>query len=244
MNLTGYFLRPTDRRQELSRKKIAVKNHQLIYLCAFLFGCSGVCFAQTQPAPQDDTQIWPEVQITVPLKKSIDLIASGQLRIGRNVSDFVDERGGMSLAFKINKYLTLTPGYMHIATQPTANRKAFETRLNFAATVQVPLRRFTFTDRNLFERRFRDPVNLTRYRNRLQVSHPLKINGSDFTVYLADEVFYDFGADAWVRNRAAAGITKRVNKNLTLDFYYMRQNDGRGRPGDINIIGSVFRLRF
>ena len=218
---------------------------RLVCLCALVIYCVADGSAQVRraPAPQDDTQIWSEVQITVPLKKTIDLVMSGQLRLGRNVRDFIDERGGMALVFRVNKYLALSPGYLHIATQPTPDRKAFENRLNFAATVQVPLGKFLISDRNLFERRFRAPVNSTRYRNRLIISRPLKLNGTDLSLFLADEVFYDWSVNAWVRNRFQVGVTKRINKTLTTDFYYMRQNDGRSRPGDLHIIGSVFRVR-
>ncbi|MGH9900441.1 MAG: DUF2490 domain-containing protein [Pyrinomonadaceae bacterium] len=216
-------------------------------LCCGLLAVRGAvpCRAQARPAQasQDDTQSWNEVQITVPLKKWVDLVVGGQLRLGRNVTDFVDERGGMALTFKVHKYLTLQPGYLHIATQPTPDRKAFENRLGFAATVQFPLGKFNVNDRNLFERRFRSPLNSTRYRNRLQVSRPVKLNGSDITLFASDEVFYDWSVDDWVRNRFSVGVGKRFSKNLTTDFYYMRQNDGRSRPGDLHVFGTVFRVR-
>lgn len=209
-----------------------------------LLACAGSALAQSQTLPpRDDTQIWPEVQATMPLHNRIDLVINGQLRVGRNVSDFIDERGGMALVFKVHKYLTLSPGYLHIATQPTPHRKAFENRLGVAATLQFPLGRFTLTDRNLFERRLREPLNSTRYRNRLQIAHPLKLGGLEVNAYLANEVFYDWSLKGWTRNRLAAGVTRRVTKNLTLDLYYMRQMDGFSRPGDLNVIGSAFRIR-
>jgi hypothetical protein len=183
------------------------------------------------------------VQITVPLKKWVDLLASGQLRVGRNLSDFIEERGGMGLVFKVNRYLSLAPSYLHIATQPTSSRKAFENRLNFAANVQFPIGRFIVTDRNLFERRLRTPVNSTRYRNRIQIATPLPFKRANLTLYLSEEVFYDWSVNDWVRNRVSVGVARKMNKNLTLDFYYLRQNDGRSLPGDLHIIGTVFRVR-
>ena len=38
----------------------------------------------------------------------------------------------------------------------------------------------------------------------------------------------------------AAGISTPFNKHFTLELYYMRQNDGRSRPGDLNLIWSAY----
>jgi len=233
------------RTQELACFNDALGVFRLLCVCVLVVLFADLGFAQTRgPAPQDDTQVWPEVQITVPLNKRVDLTVNSQLRVGRRVTDFVDERGGMGLAIKAGKYLTLAPSYLHIATQPTPDRKAFENRLSFAATVRLPaFKSFTVTDRNQLERRFRTPTNSTRYRNRLQVERAVKIGGADFRLFVADEVFYDLSVDSWTRNRFAVGVGRSLNKFFSTDVYYMRQNDGHSRPGDIHIIGSVLRVR-
>jgi Protein of unknown function (DUF2490) len=243
MKTSVHLLKLNHRRQSRSRAESLAGVYRFVNLCVILLCCSAAYRVRAQQAAQDDTQTWHEVQITVPLKKKIDITANGQLRLGRNLTDFVDERGGMGLVFKLNKYLTLAPSYVHIATQPTPTRKAFENRLNFAATLQLPLGKSIITDRNLFERRLRVPLNSTRYRNRLQIARAVKLNGWEMTVYLFDEVQYDWSVDRWVRNRVSAGVTKRVSKSLTLDFYYVRQNDGVSRPGDLHVIGGAYRIR-
>ena len=218
-----------------------------VLLCAgaLILVCATAIFAQSQPlASQEDTQFWPEVQITVPVNSRVELFLSTQLRIGHRITDFVNERAGGGFTFKVNQYLTLSPFYLYIATQPTPHQRAYENRLSFAAIVRAPLlKRFLITDRNLFERRWRDPVNFTQYRNRLLVEHPINIADKQFRVFVSDEVFYDWSAGAWTRNRIAGGISRAFNKHLTGDVYYMRQNDGRGRPGDIHILGTVLRVR-
>lgn len=217
----------------------------MLRLSVLVLVCAGAGFAQSpQAAPQDDTQVWPEVQLTVPLNQSVDLFLSTQLRATRRVTDFTDARPAIGFAFKVSKYLTLTPFYLYIATPLAPDRRAYENRLNFAATVRAPpLKRFLITDRNLFERRWRDPVNSTRYRNRLLVEHPVNIADKEFSVFVFDEVFYDWSAGAWTRNRIGGGISRGFNKRLTSDVYYMKQNDGRTRPGDVHIIGVVLRVR-
>ena len=196
------------------------------------------------PAPTEDTQVWTDVQLAIPLNEKIDFLLLGTLRMGRDVSRPVDERLGDGFAFRVGKYLTLTPTYLYIATQPVKSKPAYENRISFAATLRFPLGRFTISDRNLFERRIRHPqVDATRYRNRLQVDHPIRLGSTKLTLFVSNEVFYDWSVNAWVRNRFATGVSKRFNQHVTIDVYYLRQNDGFTKPGDLNVIGDTLRFR-
>ncbi|HXG91140.1 MAG TPA: DUF2490 domain-containing protein [Blastocatellia bacterium] len=205
-----------------------------------------VCNAYAQSgngSPRDDTQWWNDFQVTFPVSKKIDFNLLGGLRLGRDLSHFVNERAGGSFTFKAGKYLSLSPGYLYIATQPVAGRKGYENRLMFAGTMRFPLGRFSVSDRNQFERRFRNPIDSTRYRNRLQIEHPLKIDSVDLKLFASDEVYYDRSVNRWVRNRFSIGGGKTFNENLTIELYYLRQNDGLTRPGDVHAIGTAFRVR-
>jgi hypothetical protein len=62
-------------------------------------------------------------------------------------------------------------------------------------------------------------------------------------LFIGDEVFYDWSIDRWVRNRFATGGTKVFNKHFTQDIYYLRQNDGVSIPGDLNVIGTILRVK-
>jgi hypothetical protein len=211
-------------------------------LVIFCSPSTGVAQSRS-PAPHTDTQSWNDLQVTVPLNKEIDMILLGTLRIGRSVTHPVDERVGVNFRFNVGKYLTWTPGYLYIRMQPVAGRNDRENRFSFAATPRIPFKRFTLTDRNLFERRIRSPqVDATRYRNRLQIELPIKRQNSKWLFFASDEIFYDWSVTDWVRNRFAVGVRKTFSKKFAVDFYYLRQNDGRTRPGDLNVIGTVFRL--
>jgi hypothetical protein len=193
---------------------------------------------------QTDTQQWNDVIFSVPITKQIDFNMLATLRIGRDISRPVDERFGLGATFRIGQHLSLIPAYLHSETQPFAGRRGHEDRLNFAATLRFEKNKFRFNDRNLFERRFRSPqIDATRYRNRFQVEHPIGPDRMKLSVFVSDEVFYDWSVDDWVRNRFAAGIIKPLNKNITLDVYYLRQNDGRSLPGDLHVIGTTWRIK-
>jgi hypothetical protein len=190
-----------------------------------------------------DNQVWTDVQLSVPLNKTVDFVLLGTLRFGRDVTHPVDERLGGGFSFKVGKYLTLTPAYLHIQTQPFRGLSFYENRLAFAATPRFQLGRFTLTDRNQFERRLRHPQgDSSRYRNFLLIEHPIKIGKLKLNGLVGDEVFYDWSFNAWVRNRFYIGIGKTFNKHFTQDVYYMKQNDGHNLPGNLNVVGT--RLRF
>jgi hypothetical protein len=201
--------------------------------------------AQTAKRPDAyDTQVWPEIQISVPLNNRVELTALGQIRASGNASALVDERIGPGIAIKPNGWITISPFYLYIATQPPGQAKGIENRLSIATTVRLPAtKRFTIINRFLFERRIRNPKDSMRYRQRLQIEHSLGANATRWRAYISDEIFYDWNYGEWIRNRFAAGVIRMLSANLSCDVYYMRQSDGRTLPGNVNVIGAIFRAR-
>jgi hypothetical protein len=199
--------------------------------------------AQVPSALQSDNQQWTDVLVAVPLSKAIDFNFGGTLRLGRDINRPVDERVGFGLTFRVGKYLTLSPNYLYIGMQPIPRRRVWETRLSLPVLVKFKAGRFTISDRNTFERRLRFPINSTRYRNRLQIEHPIGSDKTKWSVFVSDEVFYDWLVNDWVRNRIQIGASRIFNKHFTQDYYYLRQNDGRSVPGDLNVIGTTLRFR-
>lgn len=219
----------------------------LFVLLASLSGFSLVV-SQTPPPPQDDNQIWSEVQLIKALDKKYDLIIIGVLRVGQDFKRPVDERIGAGLAFKPNKYLILMPTYIYVDQQPFPGRRIHEHRLIMNITGRFNLGKFLFTDRNLIERRTRhDSRDFTVYRNRLQIDYPAKIGSFEFKPFVADEVFYSTqqgtaGRQGWFRNRISVGIIKQFSERLNAEFFYLRQNDGNQRPGDVHAVGTLVRV--
>jgi uncharacterized protein DUF2490 len=211
----------------------------------FLVAMTAAASAQSRAvAPEEDTEVWNDVQAVLPLHKKVDLMLNGQLRIGRNVSHLVTERVGASLIIKAERYFTFSTGYLYQGNQPAAGLKNYESRIQFAGTARLPLGRFTISDRNMIERRMREPENSTRYRNLLRVEHPVKLGRLQAQAFVWDEVFYDWSTNNWVRHRIAAGVSKKLSERFTLELYYMRQNDGRSLPGDLHVIGAIYKVRF
>ncbi len=218
----------------------------LLGLFFFVINCF-VASAQNFP-PRTDDQFWFETQITKSLTEHHDLIVTGQVRQGREFHHPVEEQIGVGLAFKLNSWLTVTPAYTYVDQQPYAGRRVSQHRLVFNLTGKLKLGEFTFTDRNVIERRMivanRD---YTVYRNRLQIDHPAHLGEFKFKPFIYDEVRYSTQTVGtheldWYRNRLAIGISKQISQHLTTDFFYLRQNDGISRPGNINALGTTFRI--
>ena len=216
-----------------------------ILFIAILASAAGPSSAQSQsPLTKADTQSWNDIQLAIPLSKKVDFTIQGTVRIGDNVTTPVDGRWGVGWVFKVNKYLSLNPFYFHREARPPHGRPEVEERLTLGATLRFPLGKFILSERNWFERRWREPqLDAWRYRNAVLLEHPFKIGKTKFTFGIGDEVFYDWSLHVWVRNRFATGVSHAFNKHFTLYVYGMRQNDGRTRPGDINIIGTQWRFR-
>jgi len=216
-------------------------------IAAFFIGVL-VVYAPHVPAqsrvPETDNQSWNDVQLTIPLSKRTEVVFQGTLRIGDNMTDPVDERWGIRFNHTLEKHVTLQMLYFHREAKPPRGVSEYEDRLTFGANFRQPIQRFTFTSRNWFERRWREPQrDAWRYRNRLQLEHPFKVGKTKMVWQLSDEVFYDWSLHVWPRNRMSAGVSHTFNKHLTLDLNYTRQNDSHTRPGDLNIIWSVWRVK-
>jgi len=207
-----------------------------------LFVLSG--FASAQVIDRTDNQFWSDVQVAVPMTKDIDFNVLGTLRVGRDISRPVDERIGMGFTFRFGQHVQIAPNYLYIATQPVRDRKLWESRLSLPVTLRFNVDKFRISDRNLFERRIRRPgITSTRYRNRLQVDHAIGPDKLSLSLFVADEVFYDWSLNRWPRNRFAVGGSKVLNKHFTQDVYYLRQNDGFSVPGDLHVIGTTLRVK-
>jgi len=218
-----------------------IKNSKALGLFCSLWLFSATAYGQVD---RTDNQFWSDVQLAIPVTKNVDANILGTLRVGRDFSHPVDERVGVGFTFRFGKYFTVSPNYLAIGMQPIPGRRVWENRLSLPVQVRFNAGGFRLIDRNLVERRLRNSgVKTTRYRNRFQVEHPIGAKDWQLSLFVADEVFYDWAVDRWVRNRFTVGGSKVFNKHFTQDLYYLRQNDGVSVPGDLNVIGTVLRFR-
>lgn len=224
----------------------------LILIIAGLL-CSVSALSQTVPI-DSDIQSWNDTSISFPLIKSKDekgkeverlsFSINGTLRFGRNVSGLTDERIGVGINYRINKYVSLTPDIFYRRAQPFKGQRNYETRFRFAVVLENKWKNFSIANRHQIEYRLRNSRQDTvRYRTRLRFNYPLiKAKKEIFTPFVSDEIFYDFQAKAWTRNQFFAGISKKFNDNFSTDIYYIFIKD-RSLPKTINGIGVSLKFK-
>lgn len=205
--------------------------------------CAGFAAAQTT-TDEDDNQSWNDVQLTVPMTKKFDFFSQITARFGSNVSRLTDTRLAVGFVWKPTKSLSVSPFFLNIEARNASGRFRQENRLNLRATYRFPTKGFGLSHRSLFEYRMRRPRNSWRYRPSLTFEKDIPNKFiPDARIFVTEEVFYDSLLKRFSRNRFTVGINKTLNKKLSLDVYYMRQNDGFSVPGDLNVIGTGWRVR-
>jgi len=214
-----------------------------ILLFFALIGFSVLCADAQAVADEDDNQSWNEMQLTVPMTKEFDFYLAGTFRFGKNVTRLNDRRIAVGFIYKPNKSLSFQPFYSNIEARNANGRFRTEHRLNLRVGYRFPFKKFGLSHRSLFEYRLRSPRNSFRYRPSLTFEKdiPKIIPKSKF--FITEEIFYDSLLRKFSRNRLSVGITRTLTKNLSLDIFYLRQNDGFSRPGDLNVIGTSFKIK-
>lgn len=220
----------------------------------FIFSCAE-SFSQTAAPPKDDVQFWSETSVSFPLLKKTDekgkqsekigFFLNGTLRFGGNVSRLADKRIGFGFDFFVHKNITLSTSYFYRAAEPYRNRKEFEHRVRFDVSLGKSWSRFSIRDRNRIEYRIRNSTaDSVRYRNKFQLNVPVtKRQKTILTPFVATEPFYDFRQRAWTRNEFSAGVSRKINDNLTADFFYLLQNNRGNVLRTINVFGVNLKVK-
>jgi hypothetical protein len=201
-------------------------------------------YSQAAVQDDEDDQSWNDLQLTVPLSKSVDFFTKFTMRFGKNISRPTDGRFAIGYVWKPVKNLSISPFYWYINARNATGHFRLENRLNLSATYRYPFKRFGLSHRSTYERRLRELVKTWRYRAMFTIDKDIPKNIiPKAKFFVSDEVFYDSATKRFSRNRFGAGITKTITKQLSLDIYYVRQNDGFTHPGDLNIIWTAWKIR-
>jgi len=221
-------------------------NHQNKLLILFFFQLffTFPVFSQAKDDEQrNDNQFRGEVEVAVPIYKELYLTFGGDLRFGQVAENrFIRGEAGFLYKQKISNFFTVVPRYRYRAEQLFNGASTTENRLSADGIVHFKIRKLAIVDNNLFEFRFRRSGNSQRYRNRLKVSHPVTIGKTSIDLFASDEVYYEWEERAWTRNRFKVGFGKEINERAGYEIYYMRQNDGFSRPGDLHVFGIEFEI--
>ena len=203
-----------------------------------------------------DFQVWNETTLVFPVVKEKDkdgkesdklsLLVLGVLRLGQNRLYPVEARVGAGFDLKLNKHWTFTPTYVYRRGEPVRNSKEFEHRLRFDLTVGNKWKNFSLKDRSRVEYRIRhNRDDSVRYRNKFTFAFPVRREKKEiFSPFVSEEVYYDITAKAFTTNEIQAGVTRKLSKNISADFFYIRRDVwASGARAHINGIATNLKIR-
>lgn len=196
------------------------------------------------PYPRRDFQAWTSFKATHALSEKTDFFVGAGLRYGNDQGHLSYRRVTTGFTFHWHKFLTVQPLYQYSVSDSFAGPLTPENRLALAITVGVPWRGWQVSDRNRGEKRFRPNEREWRYRNRVEFRRPVTVIRKQLSVFLWDEVYYSSKLRRWYRNRLALGAGRRLTEKVSVDIFYLHQNDGYSHPGDLNGVGMSVDTRF
>jgi hypothetical protein len=166
----------------------------------------------------------------------------GVVRDGDGLPNPALAGGGVTLDSRSGPW-TFTVGDLWVVVRSPASRASLDIDVPLVALAYgASFGGFAVSDRNRFEQLDGAPGEPWRYRNRLQVDHPVTGLGPVASVFASDEVFYEFSQDRWVRNRAQVGVAFSLRHREQIQVYYLRQDDRDARPGALNVLGLAYKV--
>ncbi|HKO98703.1 MAG TPA: DUF2490 domain-containing protein [Pyrinomonadaceae bacterium] len=227
---------------------------RLVCLAALVVTFSSGVHAQQDSDPVK--QIWPEVDIYVPLNEKFRLFFLATTTKAEETRNNTEGQVGAHIDYHVNSKVSLRTGYRH-GFSLSGDEPFKEHRIIFEQTLRQPLPlQILLTDRNRQDLRWVNGEFSARYRNRATLEREFKVLNRSLTPYGSAEVFYDSRFNTWNRNRLAVGVQISLKrglplislihpkKQLVLDIYGLRQNDSRSQPNHVNVLGIALGVYF
>ena len=211
---------------------------------------------QAQQNSDTVKQIWPEVDIYVPLNEKFRLFFLATTTKAEETRDNTEGQVGAHIDYNLNRKVSLRTGYRY-GFSLGGSDPFKEHRIIFEQTLRQPLPlQVLVSDRNREDLRWVNGEFSARYRNRVTLEREFKVLNRGITPYGSAEVFYDSRFKTWNRNRFAVGAQLALKrgaplislihpkKQFVLDLYLMRQNDSRSQPAHVKALGIAFSIYF
>ncbi|MEQ1603775.1 MAG: DUF2490 domain-containing protein [Pyrinomonadaceae bacterium] len=218
-----------------------------LFFVAIVAATTFAAVAQTPtstPVDNDDIQSWNDLSVTVPLNKKIDMFIPVTFRFTRNVSRLNEGRVGGGFIFKPHKSVSIAPTYLFIQTRNSAGVFKTENRLSLGVTYRFPTKSFGISHRSQLEYRHRASGNTWRYRPSFTLEKHLPDDWvKGLKAYVTEEPFYDSASGRFSRNRLTFGVNKTLTTKVSVDLYYLRQDDNFSHPKLAHIVGTSWRIK-
>ena len=238
--------------------RLTVTRISILAVFLLLIGIQGA----TAQEPTTRKEFWPEIDVYITVKPKVRLYLVGTISKSVEDGELRNAQGyegqiGVHVDYIPNKHVILRTGYRY-GTSVGSNSEPFkEHRLLTEQTLRHLLPGdLLLSDRNREDFRFVNGDFSFRYRNRVTLEREVHLfKGRTITPYVSGEIFYDTRYNTWNRNRFAVGVQQSLlrgplrkmllpKRQVTLDLYYMRQNDSRSDTQHVNAIGAALTFYF
>jgi Protein of unknown function (DUF2490) len=190
------------------------------------------------------------LEVNVPVQKQVALRLYGFY-----IGDLKAPVAQVDVPIRATKFLTITPSYMYysvpasglneLASRPTKFTDSYEeNQFRVDATVAFSVRNFEIYARNMYVRRLRPtPLeDINRYRGRVGVAYPFKVQGRTLKPFASYESFYE-RTGGWNRDRIWTGVTVPVHKQVMLQPSYLFENSLGSRSINYVLLGLIVNTK-
>lgn len=219
-----------------------------LFICLIAAQLSGNVRAQLSVGEDDvntergETQYRPEIAFKINVYKALEATIETRAIVRRREEEFRD-RYSLTYTWQPSKYVQIEPEYLFQAEREVRGETEFEHRLRFSVTGILPLGKWKLSDRNLIERRYIEGEKSFRYRNRPTLEREFTVHDKKFNAYIMDEAYYDSRVRTWRFNRLYVGAEHNLNKRLSAEVYYFRQNGKTNLSPNLHVIGTELTIR-
>jgi len=191
----------------------------------------------------NDWEYWNNYAIAGLIRDDLRFKVKTEFRYNDNAGNHYYSHYDVGLDWKIKDWFILGPYYRHVNEKKQRDWKV-EYRPHLNATFRWELFGLAFSDRNRLEYRIREDRSFVRYRNKL-TANLRSFTQFKIQPYVADELFYDFYADEFNKNRVYAGFDLDLIKRLKAGVYYILEcRRKKGNWTKANVIGVGLKYTF
>jgi hypothetical protein len=226
-----------------------------VFLLLFLVSSVAFCSAQNEDIP---FQFDPSIAVNLDINPKVRL----EFLAGREDSDDLSRqtwkvKAGVSFRAKRlfaalmgdpdddKQHLLVWKANYEYSSTDVSSGPDHEHRFTLEATPRYRLPgKFTASNRNRAEFRWISGQYSFRYRNRLKLERPVKIERFRFIPYGTAEAYWDQRFHRWNQFGFAGGAEFPINRRMSLDVYYARRHCLSCTSPHINLLSVTLNLFF
>jgi len=203
----------------------------------------GLVTVNNSVSAESNWQYWSSYTFSRSINDNLEFKLKPEVRFFDDSRRHYYSQIDIGLDYKVSDWFTVSPYYCHIKEEKKGDWLN-ESRPHLNATFNCRMFGLKISDRNRFEYRITEAKDYFRYRNKLTFKFP-KFTKFKIQPFIAEEPFYDFGADTFNKNRIYAGIDFELLKNFKAGIYYILEDSkSSGNWASSNILGTALTYDF